>query len=170
MLYQIPVLKSDAFCGCMVDAMTLFEDIKRHGCPATFALPIFFCFYGGLTLLFGGLAVVCAKDRSHETKVRNGSWIAISIGIALIAAAVCHIIMVFGIIPALKFGPRGRHKGNAGAGAYGGISVPKKSEETLSTDFASASHRDGSALSRDSEKYDFEEFIFQVLFQRSITR
>jgi hypothetical protein len=145
------VSTSDVLGGSTVDAMTLLEDIKRHGCPATFALPVFFCFHGGLTLLFGGLAVISVKDLSQDIKVRNGSWIAIAIGIALIVAAVCHIVVAFGIIPALQFGPRSRYKGSTGA--YGNIPVPMKSEETMSTDFASASHRDGSALSKDSDKY-----------------
>jgi hypothetical protein len=137
---------------CEVEnAMTLFEDIKRQGCPASFALPVFFCFYGGLTLLFGGLAVISVKDPSLHSAICNGSWIAIAIGIALITAAICYIVTAFGIIPAVKFGPRNRFKGTElEPGAYGGNPIVKKSEETISTDFASANHRDGSALSKDT--------------------
>lgn len=130
--------------------MTLYEDIKRHGCPARLALPVFFCFYGGLTLLFGGLAVVNVKVKSDNASSRmKGGWVFVGIGAALIAAAFGHIITAFWILPAFRYGPGGRYRHGALMAEYGDA-VMKKSEDTLSSDLASEHHPASSILITDT--------------------
>lgn len=88
--------------------MTTFTDVKRHGCPASLAVPVFFCFYSGLTLLFGGLAVYNVRNKPSQVRDRNGAYIAIAIGGALIVTCFCHIGGVLFLLPTLKRRLQGR--------------------------------------------------------------
>jgi len=79
--------------------MTL-EEIKRNGCSAAFALPVFFSFYSGLTLFFGGMATIQLKTAPSDATHFKIARVCAIAGAALIAFALCYIVFNLWLIPA----------------------------------------------------------------------
>jgi len=67
------------------------DNIKRKGCPAQLAIPVFFLFYGGLTLVFGSIVYI-VWQHSNYNKARAASWVCFAIGLFVVFVAVCLLI------------------------------------------------------------------------------